>query len=365
MFMSLMGGGGTSTGEDAESKENDPMERVIGGLQNIFQTLLNHISDSKNLFLGLDLDERLQSSISLPQLAQTLEVAWLNLDGEEDVYSKKHLVWLCCLVAVTELSRDSLLNFHGGSKLLLKALTELIQVIEVPEHLWITEAEEINTILDQHQEELLQIHADHEVCPENVSSVRVPRAAAHALGMWPEQQVGGKSAGALGTTLMIIPGGLTVFASVVGGAMLYHAGQKEINRLQEERDSHEILEQRCFEKAQILLKRKVSPIRITNTLVQEEFPEVLKICLFHDYDLLEFIPTGGLNGPGIAYCAKGSEASLRPPVLGDDEVYKLKIFRPRTIINEPLLTVHSIRRGDRILLAQSPVNKYNIIAQRI
>jgi len=343
-------------------------ETVIAGLQNIFSSLLTFVEESKTIFLGVDLEDRVRSSRSLPQLAQTLEVAWLNLDGEDDVYSKKHLVWLCCLVAVTELSRDSVLNFYGGAKLLLKALTDLIQVIQVPEHLWRGEAEDIDRILDDETKgkQMRKTNADVEASASGLASVRLPRSACKAVGLWPERHVAGSHATVLSATLMFVPGGFTLAASIIGTAMLFQAGRREYNRTDDENEKIRVLETKCFEKAENLLRRKVSPIRLTNALVQEMFPETLKLCLFHENDILELIPAGGINGPGVGYCAKGCEAALRPPVSKNgNEVFKLKVFRPRPILNEPLLTIMNIRRGDKIMLAPSPLKPREIIAQRI
>eukprot|EP00397_Hematodinium_sp_SG-2012_P056481 GEMP01069725.1.p1 GENE.GEMP01069725.1~~GEMP01069725.1.p1 ORF type:complete len:245 (+),score=49.22 GEMP01069725.1:24-737(+) len=197
-------------------------DAIVGNLHAIIGCLLQFIAESASLYLAVSLDAKMQSSRSIPQLAQVVETAWLNLDGEEDVYSKKHLVWLVCLVTVTELSRDSVLNFHGGGVLLLNALTELMQVLVVPEGLWATDAMETESLLEQNAEELQKIHADKEASAAGLA-MRIPRSASHAIGLWPQRHFTGRQATVLSTALFL-PGGLTLAASIIGTAMLHQTG---------------------------------------------------------------------------------------------------------------------------------------------
>jgi len=193
--------------------------------------------------------------------------------------------------------------------------------------------------------------------------VRLPRSASQAVGLWPQRNVTGKQATALGVAFFI-PGGFTLTASVIAAAILLHAGKKGLERSgTSELTREEAIEQKCFRKAENLLRRKISPIRITNTLVREDDPETLQICLFKNRDFLEFFPVGGLNGPGVAFCDKGCEVSLRPPI--SEDVFKLKVFRPTRFINEALITITDVRRGDRLIIASSPLDPKKIVIQRI
>lgn len=117
-----------------------------------------------------------------------------------------------------------------------------------------------------------------------------------------------------------------------------------------------------MQQAENLLKRKLFPVRITNCVVSDYFPEELKICIFGADDFWETIPLGGFQGSGVGFVKQGSEIVLRPEAGND--FLKLKIFHPGKFIDEPLMTVESVRRGDRLVMAISPING-DITVQRM
>ncbi|CAD7963899.1 unnamed protein product [Amoebophrya sp. A120] len=142
------------------------------------------------------------------------------------------------------------------------------------------------------------------------------------------------------------------------------------------------LEVECALKAEALLKTKIYPIRVLNLCEttstagdstlnageqQEDhfvdyygapqYPEELKISVYDKDDYWETFPLS------TVFVFRGREAVLRPEIPANQQdqshrggILKLKVFSPGVLLDEPLITITGVIRGDAIVLAVSPTS---------
>ncbi|CAD7963094.1 unnamed protein product [Amoebophrya sp. A25] len=110
------------------------------------------------------------------------------------------------------------------------------------------------------------------------------------------------------------------------------------------------LEVQCAAQAEYVLKAKIYPIQVCNRCVGSEFPDELRLSVFPQDDYWETWPILSSSVP------KGSDVWLRPPIIGEQQKQerggrlKIKLYAPGPILDEPLLTVVNVIRGDTLAL---------------